>query len=153
MRNMIRTSGTTIVSKRPAKKAVFNPKKYGELLAETLPKVITDDSEYQRLEAAANKLLNKGEDHLSPDEDQLLALVTNLLEEYESRTLPPLKHVSPADALRFLIGENDLRQADLTNVFGSQSAVSRALNGNPRISIDQAKRLAKRFNVSTELFI
>jgi HTH-type transcriptional regulator / antitoxin HigA len=131
----------------------FNENKYAKLLADTLPRVVTDSEEYDRLETVANKLLNKGENKISPEEDQLLGLLTNLLEEYEARTLPPLEDIPPAGALRFLMDENDLKQADLEDVFGSQSAVSRALNGSRRISIDQAKGLARKFKVSAELFI
>lgn len=131
----------------------FSPRKYGKLLAETLPGNIADDEEYNRLEGVFQKLIRKGEDKLSPEEDRLFDLLADLLEQYEARTLPPLDSVAPADALRFLIDENDLKQADLEDIFGTQSAVSRAMRGERRITIDQAKGLAKRFNISAELFI
>lgn len=133
--------------------AAFSAQKYGQLLADTLPRVVTDQEEFERLEAVALGLLKKGEENLSPEEDQLFGLITNLLEEYEVRTLSALKDVPPRETLRFLMDENGLKQADLEDVFGSQSAVSRALSGDRRISLDQAKRLAKRFSVSADLFI
>ena len=149
---MTRIGGKQIVRKGKGMSA-FSPIKYGRLLADTLPRVITNQKEYDRLESAANSLLTKGEDNLSPEEDQLLRLLANLLEEYETRTLPPLKDVAPKDVLRFLMEQNDLKQADLEDIFGSQPNVSRALNGTRRIAADQAKGLAKRFSVSAELFI
>jgi HTH-type transcriptional regulator / antitoxin HigA len=149
----MKAGGKATVSNRAAGVARFSPKKYGRLLADTLPKVVTDDQEYARLEEVANRLLNKGEDNLAPEEDQLLGLLTNLLEEYEARTLPRLRKVSPAESLRFLMEENRLTQMDLADIFGSQSAVSRALGGSRRIGIEHAKKLARRFRVSAELFI
>src|SRR5689334_150309 len=126
---MMKTNGKATVNSRTSGTARFSPKRYGKLLADTLPRVVTSPKEYNRLEEAANKLLKKGEDNLSPEEDQLLGLLTNLLGEYEARTLPPLKDITPAEALRFLMEENDLKQSDLENIFGTQSAVSRALSG------------------------
>jgi HTH-type transcriptional regulator/antitoxin HigA len=131
----------------------YSAKKYGKLLGDVLPGVISDQDEYDRIESVFNGLMDKGEDNLSPEEGRLFVLLAKLLEEYETTTLPQLKPISPADALRFVMEENDLKQADLEDVFGSQSAVSRALNGSRRISIDQAKGLARKFHVSAELFI
>jgi HTH-type transcriptional regulator/antitoxin HigA len=148
----MRIHGKQIVAKGGFMPA-FSAKKYGRLLADTLPRIVENQKEYDRLEEIANRLLTKGEDNLSPEEDQLLGLLTNLLEDYEARTLPPLAEISPAAALRFLMEENNLKQANLEDIFGSQSAVSRALNGSRRISIDHAKGLARRFKVSAELFI
>ena len=149
----MRTSGKAIVNDRSAGRTGFSAKKYGRLLADALPRVVTNTQEYARLEEIANRLLNKGEEYLSAEEDQLLGLLTNLLEEYESRTLPRLRDISPAETLRFLMEENDLRQSDLEDIFGSQSAVSRALGGSRRIGIEHAKKLGRRFCVSAELFI
>jgi len=140
-------------SKRDRAMRAFSAKKYGDLLAETVPGVIADDKEYDRLEEIFNGLIDKGEDMLSQEEGKLFELLANLLEEYETRTLPTLPAVSPAEALRFLIAENNLKQADLEDIFGSQSAVSRAMNGSRRIGVEHAKGLARKFNVSAELFI
>ena len=131
----------------------YDPKAYGKLLAGTLPGVITSRKEYDRTESIFNGLLTKGEERLSPEESRLLALLANLLEDYERRTLKPEPLASPVDTLRFLIDQNALKQSDLEDVFGSQAAVSKVLNGHRGISKTQAKRLAERFNLSTDAFI
>lgn len=131
----------------------YNPKTYGKLLARTVPGIISDDEEYARIEAIFDDLIDKGEENLSPEEARLFELLANLLETYENRTLLPLAEVSPAEALKFLLQENGLRQADLEDVFGSQSVVSKVLNGKRLISKAQAKGLAKRFRVAADLFI
>ncbi|MGH9835300.1 MAG: hypothetical protein ACREBD_33145 [Blastocatellia bacterium] len=48
---------------------------------------------------------------------------------------------------------NNLRQADLVEVFGSRSRGSDAATGKRTISKEQAKRLGEYFCVSPALFI
>ena len=127
-----------------------NSQLYGVLLAETLPSVIDSDSEYQRIEAIFEGLLDKDR---SPEEDRLFDLLANLMEDYESRTLNPLDDVTPVEALRFLMSENGLAQRDLVDIFGTKSVVSEVVNSKRTISKGQAKKLAERFRVSTDLFI
>ncbi len=131
----------------------YNTMIYGKLLAETVPGVIGDEKEYDRIESIFNGLIDKGEENLSPEESRLFELLAKLLEEFEADGLEPLPDVSTADALRFLMDQNDLKQTDPEDVFGTQSAVSRELNGSRSISKTRAKRLAQRFKVSAELFI
>lgn len=131
----------------------YNPEKYGRLLRQTLPGVISDEEEYERIEIVFNTLISKGEERRSAEETRLFGLLANLLEDYERRTLPTLPAVEPAETLRFLMVENELKQTDLTDVFGSQAVVSKVLSGKRTISKAQAKRLAAKFRVSTDLFI
>ena len=130
----------------------YNPRKYGALLTRTLPGVIEDGADYERLETVFNDLMNK-RDNLAPEENRLFDLLANLLEDYEKRTLPPMKDSSPIETLKFLLQENGLRQSDLTDVFGRQSVVSEILNGKRQITKNQAKALAQRFNLRLEAFI
>ncbi len=67
--------------------AKLDQARYGTLLAETLPGVITDDSELERLTEEVNRLVTKGikENRLGAEEEKLLALLTRLIEDYEQR--------------------------------------------------------------------
>jgi HTH-type transcriptional regulator/antitoxin HigA len=129
----------------------FNKKLYGVLLTDTLPGVIDSAAEYNRVESIFENLLDK--ENRSPEEDKLFDLLANLLEEYERRTLPPLEKSSPLEVLKFLMRQNDLAQKDLNEFFGSKGTVSEVLSGKRSISKAQAKKLAERFCVSTDLFI
>lgn len=149
----MKTNGNVTAHRKRLRASAFSAKKYGQLLAETVPVVVANNKEYDRLEVIFDKLITKGEDNLSPEEFRLYELLGNLLEEYEARTLPPLPKIAPVDALRFIMSENDLKQTDLANIFGSQSAVSRALSGDRRITVEQAKGLARKFRVSIDLFL
>lgn len=131
----------------------YNPKIYGMLLADTLPGIIESDAEYERLEEIFDKLISKGEEKMSPEENRLFELLAKLLEEYEARTLEPLPDLSPRELLSFLMRENNLKQTDLTEIFGTQSIVSEVLNGKREITKAQAKALAEKFAMKIEAFI
>lgn len=131
----------------------YNPKIYGQLLVDAVPGIIADDEEYERTELIFNGLINKGEENLSPEEYRLFELIANLLEEYENRVVPRIVGTAPAETLRFLMQQNDLKQTDLDDIFGSQAVVSKVLNGKRSISKAQAKRLAERFMMTSDAFI
>ena len=59
----------------------------------------------------------------------------------------------PAEVLRRLMSEHNLKQADLASEIGSQGIVSEVLRGKRTINARQAKALAARFNVSASAFI
>ncbi len=128
----------------------YNPKKYSELLSDALPGVIDSLAEYERTEEIFNNLFKENR---SPEEDKLFNLLANLLEDYERRALPPLEKSSPLETLKFLMAENNLRQADLADIFGTQSVVSEVLSGKREITKNQAKALAQKFSLRLEAFV
>lgn len=130
----------------------FNQKKYVDLLVTTIPRVIDSDVEYDRIEPIFESLLDKG-DRRSPEENALFDLLTNLMEDYEKRTLEPIPDATPVETLEYLMRENSLKQKDLADIFGGQSVVSDVLNGKRDISKEQAKRLSERFSISPVAFI
>lgn len=131
----------------------YNPKIYGELLVHTLPAAITTEEENEKALAIVEKIIDKGEDNISPEEYRLLDLLARLIEDYEDQAYPMGDIATPLDTLKALIFEHELKQADLLDVFGSQSVVSEVLNGKRKINANQAKRLAARFRLTADLFI
>lgn len=131
----------------------YNPKIYGMLLADTLPGVIESDAEYERIEQIFDNLISKGEEKMSPEENRLFGLLANLLEEYEARTLEPIPDLSPRELLASLMKTNNLKQTDMTEIFGTQSIVSEVLAGKREITKLQAKALAEKFAMKVEAFI
>lgn len=131
----------------------YNPKTYGTLLLDALPGIIESGEEYKRVEEIFNNLISKGEPNLSPEEKRLFGLLANLLEEYESRTLEPIPDLRPREVLTVLMKENNLRQIDMIEIFGTQSVVSEVLTGKRDITKLQAKGLAEMFAMKIEAFI
>ncbi len=130
---------------------MFDEKIYGSLLVNALPKVIETEEECLRVEKIVGDLLKKG-DNLSPEEDKLLDLLSDLIENYEDKVYP-IADAPPNEMLKYLMRENDLKQGDLLHIFGSSGIASEVVGGKRSISKAQAKKLAEFFKVSVELFI
>jgi HTH-type transcriptional regulator / antitoxin HigA len=128
--------------------------KYGMLLMQTLPSVISSEEELERLTAEVDRLMTKGirEGELSPEEEKLLDLLSVLIEAYEDEHYP-MPEVSPHEVLKFFMEDRELKQKDLVHIFGSTGITSEVVNGKRSISKAQAKKLAEFFKVSVELFI
>ena len=131
----------------------YNPQKYGELLVSTLPAVITTEEENDRALSIVERIMDKGEDNISPEESRLMILLAQLIEDYEDKAYPMGHIAKPIDLLKSLIWEHELKQADLVDIFGTQSVVSEVLNGKRGIGLNHAKRLAERFSLPVDLFI
>jgi HTH-type transcriptional regulator/antitoxin HigA len=129
----------------------IEPKKYGKLLSNALPRVIKTEQENDRAILIVEKLLSRGS-LLSSEEAALLELLGKLIADFEEHFYQP-KDASPQEILAELIQARDLKQSDLLDVFGSKSRVSDAVNGKREISKSQAKALASFFKVSADLFI
>jgi HTH-type transcriptional regulator/antitoxin HigA len=129
-------------------------KKYGMLLAETLPGIIETEEENERAVETVQRLMKKGEGNLSPEETSLFRLLVRLIEDFEEKTYPEVGRSStPRDVLAFLMKQQGLKQKDLVDIFSSSGTISQVLNGAREISKSQAKALAAKFRVSAELFI
>jgi HTH-type transcriptional regulator/antitoxin HigA len=127
-------------------------KRYGRLLARAVPKVIKTEEENERTLAVIQSLMEKGERNMTPEEDALLELLTNLVHDFEEKAYPIPKS-SPGEMVAFLLEQRGLASKDLWPVVGSKSRVSEILAGKRAITKEQAKKLAEFFHVGVELFI
>ena len=127
-------------------------KRYGRLLARALPKVIKTEEENERTLAVIESLMEKGERNMTPEEDVLLELLTNLVHDFEEKAYPIPKS-DPHEMVAFLLEQRGLAPKDLWPVVGSKSRVSEILAGKRPITKEQAKKLAEFFHVGVELFI
>jgi HTH-type transcriptional regulator/antitoxin HigA len=126
----------------------INPAKYGALLAKTLPQVIENEEEFDRLVETMERLDRKQSP--SPEELKLRTLLARLIQEYDDQIeLPP---VAAYQIVLFLMEQRELRQADLLPVFGSRSVASEVLNGKRELSKAHIRKLADFFHVSPALF-
>jgi HTH-type transcriptional regulator/antitoxin HigA len=128
-------------------------KRYGRLLAKTAPRVIATEAEHQRAIAIVDAMVEKGERGLTPEEDALLDLTTNLIRDYEATAYPPRAKSKPGEMVAFLLEQRALKPSDLWPVIGSKSRVSEILRGKRSISKEQAKKFAEFFHVRADLFI
>ena len=128
-------------------------KRYGRLLAKTVPRVIMTAEEHERALAIVESLMEKGERNMTPEEDALLDLLTNLVRDYEARAYQPREKSRPHEIVAFLLDQRGLAAKDLWPVIGSRGRVSEIVAGKRPISKEQAKKLAEFFHVGVDLFI
>jgi HTH-type transcriptional regulator/antitoxin HigA len=129
-----------------------DPRKYGALLLETLPAIIETEAQNEHYLAIVERLMRKGEENLSPEENMLLNLLVHLIEDFEQRYYQP-ESATPIEVLHELMAANGLKQADLVPIFGSKGIVSEVVNGKRGISKANAKALGEFFNISPAAFI
>jgi HTH-type transcriptional regulator/antitoxin HigA len=126
----------------------INEKKYGTLLAEVLPRRIETEAENDRYLMIVEKMIDKGTQNFSPEEDKLFDLLTMLIEEFEEKAYP-MPDVAPHERLKYILEERGLKQKDLAPVFGSEGVVSDILNGKRPITLKTAKKLADFLHLSS----
>jgi HTH-type transcriptional regulator/antitoxin HigA len=78
----------------------FDAREYGRLLAATLPSVVENDDDLERLTEEINRFVSKGEGNLSAEEDRLLSLLVRLVEDYETEH-HPIPDAPPHEMLQF----------------------------------------------------
>jgi HTH-type transcriptional regulator / antitoxin HigA len=81
---------------------------------------------------------------------ELLDLVLDHIEAYE-KNIYPLKKSKPEEILAFLMEQHGLTQSELPEI-GSQSHVSKVLNGKRQLTRQQISALSKKFNVSPAIW-
>jgi HTH-type transcriptional regulator/antitoxin HigA len=131
---------------------VVDPKKYARLANRIVVKAIETEGEYDRMVAAVEELMDKGEEKRSPEESALLETLAILIQAYDDRN-HPLPPAPPSEMLAYLMETSRRNASDLLPVFGTRGRVSEVLNGKRSISKEQAKKLAALFKVSVDLFI
>jgi HTH-type transcriptional regulator / antitoxin HigA len=140
-----------MLGERPTKR--YDRKAYVDLLLEAEPGPIETKAENQRALAMIDRLMQKDENELSPEEDRLLRMLAVLVEDFESRAYPVGNRFDPGLAVRELMREHGLKQVDMLEIFGSQGTVSQVLNGKREISKSQARKLSARFRLPIDVFI
>jgi HTH-type transcriptional regulator/antitoxin HigA len=133
--------------------AAFNTAVYAELLSDALPGVIRTEKENERALAVIERLMDKGDDNRSPEEDRLLELLVCLVEDFEETAYPMGNVATPVDSLKTLMAERGLKQKDLADIFGGQPIVSDVLSGKREINKRQAVELAKTYHYPVEVFL
>lgn len=120
------------------------------MIARGAPRVIHNDRELEEYTAALFRLtaLEKP----SRAQMQAIELLTLLVERYEKEHYP-IPAADPVSVVRFLIENQGLTQRDLIPQFGSESAVSMFLSGDRKLTVEQVRKLAARFELPADVFL
>ena len=127
-----------------------NEEEYLELVRAFPLMSIVDDTHLAAALAVIDRLVEKSDRSVA--EDVYLAALTDLVETYENAHVP-LPPVTGVEALRYLMEENDLAQADLAPLFGAPSIISEALSGKRWMALTHGRRLAAHFGLPVSVFI
>ena len=112
---------------------------------------VRNEREYNAAVRRLNELLDEiGENEKHPLYSLLDTLGT-LIHAYEEEHYQ-IPDVNGVDVLRFLMEEHELTQSDLPEV-GTQGVVSEILNHKRELNVRQVRALAKRFKVSSAVFV
>lgn len=112
---------------------------------------IHSKSEYQRLCATVEALLDEIGDNEAHPLAEVLDYCADQVKTYEDEHFP-IPEAEPREVLRFLMDQHGLKQEDLSDC-APQGRISDILHGRRPISKDIAKSLARRFNVHADLFL
>jgi HTH-type transcriptional regulator/antitoxin HigA len=127
------------------------PKTYSGLVALHMPRPIHDKVAYDNAVEMVHALAGHKLNH---DQDDYLAIMAKLVEDYESGNVPEPKPVKGIEALKFLLEENSLTADDLSEIIGVDRSIAyRILKGVRNLTADHIKTLAARFAVSADLFL
>lgn len=112
---------------------------------------IRSESDYERATEELDQLLDEiGDDEQHPLYN-LLDTLGALIYSYEEENMT-IPEGSGVDALRYLMEEHSLTQADLPEI-GSQGVVSEILSGKRELNVRQIRGLAQRFGISPAVFL
>ena len=127
------------------------PKAYSGLVALHMPRPIHDKLAYENAVEVVHALAGHKLNH---DQDDYLAIMSGLVEDYERENVAEPRPVNGLEALKFLLEENSLTAGDLAAIIGvHRSTASRILSGGRDLSADHVKKLAARFAVSADLLL
>ncbi len=112
---------------------------------------IRDEGHYARMTKILECLLDEAGSDESHPIMGLVDIVADLIDDYESE-FQPLPQTNGVDALKFLMEQHKLKQADLCEI-GSQGVVSEILTGKRELNLRQVRALSERFGVSADTFL
>ncbi|WER50677.1 transcriptional regulator [Cupriavidus sp. WKF15] len=111
---------------------------------------IRTEHDYDAAVGAMNALLDAGAAEETHPLADLVATLGELIGDYDQAHYS-FPDVTGIDALRFLMEQHHLTQAELPEI-GSQGVVSEVLSGRRELNVRQIRALAKRFGVATSAF-
>jgi len=126
-------------------------------IAETWPSIQNvfsvphTEQEYLKLVKFLDSLIDEVGNEESHPLSSLMETIGSLIEAYEADNLPD-REGNPIDALKYLMEEHGVRQADLPEI-GSQGVVSEIVSGKRQLNLRQVKLLSERFKVSPAVFV
>lgn len=126
------------------------PRTYTGLVAVLVPRAIHDRVELENASAIMNAMAGHA---LKEEQEDYLETIAILVDQYDRTHNKQPEKSTPLAVLHFLMEEHDLSGRDLGRILGNQAAGGFILRGERSITIEQAKKLGRRFAVDPGLFL
>lgn len=105
-------------------------------------KVIKTKKEYVKMLARIDDLF----DSTNGDAGDELELLTLLVEDYEKKHYP-IEPPDPIEAIKFIMEQMNLKQADVAKYFGGKNRASEVLNRKRNLTIQMIYKLHKNLKI------
>ena len=112
-------------------------------------RIIGTEADYKEALAEISRLWGAAAN--SPEEAKL-ELLAMLVHNYE-RSLEPLPHLDPIDAIKFRMDQQGLSRKDLLPVFGTTARVSEVLSGKRALTLEMIRKLHALFDIPLESLV
>lgn len=127
------------------------PSDYQGLVMMFMPKAIHDQIDYENTVEVIDALVGH---ELSDEQELFLDTLSTLVEAYEDEHHAiKTRGLSPIEALKFLMEEQEMTAAALGKLLGERTLGSKIMRGERKIGLKYAKLLAKKFGVDLSLFV
>ena len=129
--------------------------RYFELCGEFPLAPIRSKTELRAANGIAGELAVRGEDVLAPAELDYLEVLSDLIEDYEQKTLPDLTADAGdgVDILQSFLEDHGMTASDLGRLLGNRSLGSKILRRERRLTETHMRVLGQRFGTSPGIFL
>ena len=86
------------------------------------------------------------------NESEQLEVLAIVIEKYEKENFP-ITSPDPIEAIKYVMDQHDLTQADMIPCFGSRSRVSEVLSGKKALTLEMIRNLRSQWGIPVELLI
>jgi HTH-type transcriptional regulator/antitoxin HigA len=126
------------------------PKDYTGLCRMLTPRPIHDKVDFENVSEITDAMAGH---KLTPDQEDYFDLLCRLIEDYEKEHVNAPK-ATALNALQHLLDANDMSAADLARLLDVHRTLGgMILRGERQLTLAHVRTLAKRFNVSADLFL
>ena len=127
------------------------PRAYRRLLERFLLRPIENDQELAEATALAEELFDRP--NLLPEEEQYLDVLGDLIQAYEDK-ICPIRDVSAAEMLRYLIDQRGVTQQTVSKETGiANSTITALLKENREMTRKHIETFARYFGVEPGVFL
>ncbi len=118
-------------------------------MAEVTVNIIRTEADYEEALSRLDEIFDAEPGTPQGDEAHILTI---LIKEYENQ-LPQSEAADPVDVIKFVMEQQDLKQADLAPIMGGKNRVSEVLNRKRALTLEMIRNLNRTLHIPIEALI